>query len=373
MAADKWDIQAIHIVLFLGYYINSRTLTVTWPFYKREALLADIIQALDTPNNVPPKVAASIMGKVRAAGQVAPWGPYVSFSLADAIKQACRNTQHPTKRFWTKGRIQFKKQVIEDLLLLCEALQLPEFSPVWSCYIGLLVPRDATHSFLSDASYEGLGGWSPQFQVMWRLTRDDLIEMGFNLKLVNAVSGEPNADEEGLHINPLEFIAAIINLWLFLCLIKSMPRCPTGYILDLLSDNTSALSWMHFTATTKNPMLQPLARFASALLIQARNYLTRVQPVHIPGVKNDEADALSRYQNGRLQYFADVIRRCSHLKTCRICLLPRKLLSVLADLSSSKPIEGTYASLTTSLLTQEVSFLPDGSNLMAIRSSLLPF
>jgi hypothetical protein len=371
MAADKWEIYANHVVLFLGYFINSRTLLVTWPLYKRELLYADIQTALQNPNQVPPKVAASILGKVRAAGQVAPWGPYVSFSLSTAITAASRRACHQTRRFWTKGRITFTQQVIEDLLLLCESLNLPEFSPVWSCYIGLLIPRNATHRFLSDASYEGLGGWSPCFQVQWRLTREDLLEVGFNLKVVNAVSGEPNADELGLHINPLEFIAVIINLWMFLCLIKTGQRCPTGYILDLLSDNTSALSWMHFTATTKNPLLQPLARFASALLIQARSYLTRVQPCHIPGVINDEADALSRYQNGRLKSFEDVITRCSLLKTCRICLLPRKLLSVLADLSSSRPIVGTYASLTTSLLTQELSFLPDGSNLKDIRSSLL--
>ena len=372
MAADKWEVTASHIVLFLGYYIDSRTLMVTWPLYKREALYADITLALETPNKVPLKVAASIMGKVRAAGEIAPWGPYISYSLATAIKNASRRAFHPTRRWWTKGRITFSHQVIQDLLLLCESLHLPEFSPVWSCYIGLLISRTATHKFLSDASYEGLGGWSPDFCVQWRLTRDDLLDVGFHLKLVNAASGEPNSDELGLHINPLEFLAVIINLWLFLCLIKTQKRCPTGYILDLLSDNTSALSWMHFTATTKNPLLQPLARFASALLIQARSYLTRVQPRHIPGVQNDEADALSRYQNGRLRSFEDVIMRCSPLQTCQICLLPRRLLSVLADLSSSRPIVGTYASQTTSLLMHEVSFLPDGSNLRDIRSSLLP-
>jgi hypothetical protein len=53
------------------------------------------------------------------------------------------------------------------LLFLCEALQLPEYSPVWSCYIGFLIPRVRNRSFLSDASYEGLGGWSPEFQVQW--------------------------------------------------------------------------------------------------------------------------------------------------------------------------------------------------------------
>ena len=151
-----------------------------------------------------------------------------------------------------------------------------------------------------------------------------------------------------------------------------MQHCPTGYILDLLSDNTSALSWMHYTATIPDPILQPLARFASALLIQARSYLTHVQPTHIPGPINIEADALSRFQNGRLKSWADVIARCSRLQTCRICLLPRKLLSTLAALSSSKPIEDTYEKLTTDLLMHEVAFLPNGSDLQAIRSSLLP-
>jgi hypothetical protein len=372
MAADKWATEATFVMLFLGYYINSRTLMVTWPLYKREALILAIEDALKNPRQVSPKTAASIMGKVRAAGEIAPWGSYVSFSLADALKRASRAAFHPIRKWWSRGKIRFSRRVIADLKLLMESLRLPEFSPVWSCYIGLLVPRTAMQKFLSDASYEGLGGWSPDFQVQWRLTRQDLIALGFNLKVVNAVSGEPTPEEKGLHINPLEFIAVIINLWLLLILIRSLPPCPTGYIVDLFSDNTSALSWLHYTATTRDPLLQPLARFASALLVQTRRLLTRVQPRHIPGPINIEADALSRFQNGRLTSWEDVIERCSLLKTCRICLLPRSLLSVLADLSSSRPIEGTYDELTTTLLTHELSFLPPGSNLKDIRSSLLP-
>ena len=88
IAPEKWDNMATFVVLFLGYKINSRTMNITWPLYKREALYEDIQQALRNPHTVPPKVAASIMGKVRAAGNIAPWGPYISFSLADAIKHA---------------------------------------------------------------------------------------------------------------------------------------------------------------------------------------------------------------------------------------------------------------------------------------------
>jgi hypothetical protein len=228
----------------------------------------------------------------------------------------------------------------------------------------------ATHALLSNATYEGLGGWSPDFLVMWRLTKEDLVFLGFSLKVTNPLTGEPDSDELGLHINPLEFIAAIINLWILLKCVQVLPPCETGYIIDLLSDNTSALSWLKVTAATRNPNLQPLARFASALLIQASRVLTRVQPCHIPGKENDEADALSRFTNGLYKSWADVIKQCSRLKHCRICLLPPELLAALAALSSCRPTEGTYDELTTRLLTLDLDFLPDGSNLRVLRSSL---
>jgi hypothetical protein len=84
---------------------------------------------------------------------------------------------------------------------------------------------------------------------------------------------------QGLHINLLEFLAVVINLWLALNIISTGSMCPTGYILDLLLDNTTALSWMYVTATTQNPDLQQLAHFASALLVQAARLLTCVQPL----------------------------------------------------------------------------------------------
>jgi hypothetical protein len=206
----------------------------------------------------------------------APWGPYISFSLAEGLKQATRSAFSNRRSWWNRGKVRLSAAIRADLRFLCEFLDEPEFSPVWSRYIGLLIPRIATHAFLSDASYEGIGGWSPDFIVMWRLARDDLLLLGFPLKLVTSTDGEPESDAAGLHINPLEFIGCIVNLWLLLRLIKTLPPCETGYIIDLLSDNTSALSWLKVTAATRNPDLQPLARFASALLVQASRLLTRV-------------------------------------------------------------------------------------------------
>jgi hypothetical protein len=150
--------------------------------------------------------------------------------------------------------------------------------------------------------------------VQWRLTKDDLLELGFQLKIVEPLTGEPTPDQVGFHINPLEFITTIINHWLLLILVKSLPLCDTGYIVDILLDNTSALSWLKLTATTTYTRLQPLACFTSALLIQAPRHLIRVQPCHIKGLLNVEADALSRFQNGRLRSWADDIKRCSALQ-----------------------------------------------------------
>jgi hypothetical protein len=114
------------------------------------------------------------------------------------------------------------------------------------------------------------------------------------MKHINKYKQEPlDASTEGLHINPLEFLVTIINLWLVLKLVMQLPANPTGYIMDPLSDNTSALVWMRLTAQTRDPRLQPLARLTSTMLVMTSRYLTRVQPKHNPGDDNFEADTLS--------------------------------------------------------------------------------
>jgi hypothetical protein len=54
---------------------------------------------------------------------------------------------------------------------------------------------DATHQTLSDASYAGIGGWSPDFRIQWRVMRADLIALGFNMKIINRFAPEPRGTE----------------------------------------------------------------------------------------------------------------------------------------------------------------------------------
>jgi hypothetical protein len=60
---------------------------------------------------------------------------------------------------------------------------------------------------------------------MWHLTHEDLLFLGFSLKVTDPLTGEPDLDKVGLHINPLEFIAAIINLWVLLKCVQTLPPC----------------------------------------------------------------------------------------------------------------------------------------------------
>ena len=156
-------------MLYLGFLICSRTLRVTWPLSKRAELFDEIMQALDLKRPwFKPKVVASIIGKLRSASLVAPWGPYLSFSLAMlALNHAVRSAYEATRPWWQRGHVWVSKSVQQDLRIVATYLQEPEYSPVWSRYIGLIVPRDATHTILSDASYAGIGGWS----ITWGLPR----------------------------------------------------------------------------------------------------------------------------------------------------------------------------------------------------------
>jgi hypothetical protein len=63
IAPDKWDPMVSYIMLFLGYQINSQTLMVTWPQYKRTALHYEIQAALKNWNHcITQKLAVSILG-----------------------------------------------------------------------------------------------------------------------------------------------------------------------------------------------------------------------------------------------------------------------------------------------------------------------
>jgi hypothetical protein len=183
--------------------------------------------------------------------------------------------------------------------------------------------------------------------------------------------GEPKDPKAaGMNINPLEFIAVIINLWLSLKLIAASPHVPTGYIITLLSDNTSAIAWMRIAGRVRNPGIRHLARLASAFLVQSCALTTLFQMQHIPGKENNEADCLSRLLNGSVPSWDYVTTQCSGLQTCQICLLPHELLFEIAEIFLSPLTEVTYEEKTIQLLTLELDILPLGSRPPGLQSTI---
>ena len=93
--------------------------------------------------------------------------------------------------------------------------------------IGLLVPRTPHMCSLTDASYEGLGGYSVCFDYKWRLSSADLAAAGLPILLA-----EPEKYKKLpaglLHINVLEFLAIFINTWLVIQLLPKHSTPPGG-------------------------------------------------------------------------------------------------------------------------------------------------
>ena len=208
MNASKWALLMSAIMLYLGFLIDSRAMMVAWPRYKRLVLLAELTQVFHGKQcSCTPRIAAKILGKLRSAALIAPWGIYLSWSLSESVSAAVRASRGHSKsrRWWAQGKIRFSKEIQADLSLLMGRLADPEDSILWCAPVPMLLARTPMSTMLSDASYGGIGGWSPHsdLDIKWRITELDLTLLGFPMKSLQDLVDEPLfPDTIGLHINP---------------------------------------------------------------------------------------------------------------------------------------------------------------------------
>jgi hypothetical protein len=293
--------------------------------------------------------------------------------LSATVKNAGPNA-FSSKPWWNRQRIDIPAHVYDgDLSMLARSLEpqsTNDKSSAWSRPMALLVDRSWTCQILSDASYSGLGGWSPTFHFMWRLTRADLIATGFAMRETDNDGNEDamrETDTDTLHINVLEFVAIIINLWMVIAFIKREPDKKGGHIVSVLADNTSALSWFRYAARSHKPAVRNLAFLCHCLIVfsQTSDYANFVGK-HIPGSTNDEADALSRPE--LFPSLGCAIKQFSRLQTCRAFRLPFGLLSTIARAILSAEIGESFVNETTNLLTLEPVTSPVGADGMPSKS-----
>ncbi len=372
-ALNKWLRHASPILTYLGFEIDTRGLTVTWPVAKRQDLserIDSLLAGWITRGQIgtiscAPRLIAAILGLIRNAAQVAPLVVYLSmrcqFWFNSMLSQSAARTQR--RSWWQRHLMRVPRFVLCDLLAISQLVTDDPSDLLWQRYIGYLVPRELTAEALQDAAYEGLGGWSPSYHFMWRVHRDELTAHGFAMVALGPLADrEPtdNPTEAELHINILEFVALIINVWFCLWHIRRFePDKVGGHILNIRGDNTSALSWLRFSTRSRNSVVRRLSRFL-VLLFTKSVFPGRLIGSHIAGKINDEADCLSRPVS-RAPTWASVIEQCSHLETCRPLGVPSLVLSVISRLLSPTAIAEVSEQEMTTLLTAEPAILSIGS------------
>ena len=375
LSEEKWIEIASYAMVYLGFFICTRSMTMSWPVEKRQQL-AQLLDAFlqRSPCSLMPRECSSLLGLIRNAAPVAPLGVYFSLRVQYALNEAIqavwlrRGNPHPRywKRWYRHTGIRLLPATARDLRLLRSTLDDNSAHPVWRRPIGLLVHREPTHTAPSDASYDGLGGWSEEFSYKWRLFREDLVAVGFDMKAINEDTCEPDGTAEGLHINILELVAIIINLWFVVMLAQQRGPIPGDYVISLLADNTSALSWLRYAARSHRPAVRDLSRFAMALTLGC-SVPMKLSSRHIAGKNNHGADALSR--PSECPTWACATKQCCQLRTCQAYRVPHELLSALATIVSCSRTEEVFEPPTTALLTLVPTTLGTGSSESGSNSS----
>jgi hypothetical protein len=129
---------------------------------------------------------------------------------------------------------------------MCQNITLDPRDSNWRRCIGHLIERSPNSKAIQDAAHKCLGSWSATFQFMWRITHDELHSDPVNwpMKCFDSICLDTPLHAEGIHINVLEFLACVINLWLALWATRNLGPPTGGWILLLRTDNTSAPSWL---------------------------------------------------------------------------------------------------------------------------------
>ncbi len=365
---------------FLGYILNTRDLTITWPAQKQLQLrvyVDAILNAKSTDSGgrrITPQLSSRVLGLVRHGAVTNMIGIYFSlalqYGLSDEIRaKTSKSYRADPRSFWRRHYYNISRETVQELKILRALLPKTEKdkpNPIWTRKIGLIIPREPVQTVRGDASLEGLGGWSlGHVNYMWRIPTDVLTIIGFKVpktgweanKVASQVTTEAN-----ININILEFMVMIIDLWLTVKLWKELPPSatkPCELILAMETDNTSALSWAEKAARVSVPRIRRIARLYQSLLTHSPVPL-KLQTAHIAGKENHNADILSR-PTSEASSWASVIEQSNpSLERAMPYQIPSELLSTISKVLKSEWTGERIAATTTHLWTLEPRIFTGG-------------
>ena len=369
LSEEKFEKAAAWLMEHLGLEINTRLMRIIFPASKRTALLEIIDRDWKVGAQMTISVSAVILGHLRTAAAIQPLGAYFSIRIQQwqntclaLLRARLPPGASPTARSksaWRCGRhFRVSSHIARDVSFVRQLLASRSADALWSRPIGLLIPRTPHMTSLTDASYEGLGGWclSPPFK--WRLSSSTLATRGWPVLTTEPPRYRPLPPGKW-HINVLEFMAVFINTWLSIHLLSRQAMPPGGWILHLRADNTSALSWMHHSSRSQRPLVQDITRGYAAFITFFMPNTFAIMRSHIPGSLNDQADTLSRpWQYPTMR---QVHSQCPDLAPLPGYHIPSPLLSHLLWLVSQPQTGEQLESATIALRSLEPVILSPGA------------
>ncbi len=208
----------------------------------------------------------TLLGRLNHAASVLPLARYF---LNRTRLLSCSSPGTPNSAYKKKHTIRLSKSVISDLCLFQETF-LPKINQ--GININLLTYRRPSNIVFSDACPKGLGGYSVTSGAAWRWKIPE--------SLLASVSSKNNL---------LEFLAAVITIWLELLHDSTHPLS----CILALGDNTSAVGWLHKANVddTQNKALHISSRKLATLLM---DYQCCLYSQNFRGEFNIVADTLSR-------------------------------------------------------------------------------
>jgi len=248
--------------IVLGWHINTRLLTLSLPEKKYRVWNSDLLEVIRS-KKISFKDLEKLIGRLNHAASACPLMRYYLNRLRNTLIN-WQSSNHTTlvKRY-------LSSPVLEDLRLW-QQLFLPKIFQGIS--LNLITFRRPTIITWSDACPTGMGGYDSEGSAwQFKLPPEDAL----------ACSNQNNS---------LEFVAALISVWLA----AKKEDTKTESCFLALSDNSSAVSWLHkanFDETRNLPLHMAARKFADVLL-QADCCL---YSQHIAGEKNVVADYLSRH------------------------------------------------------------------------------
>ena len=281
---------------FLGFFINSHTLTISVTEEKARAIKALLTDEWPRDRrHATAQEVFSVAGKLWNLTYIIKAGKYFVWRLLrlTGLHNASRKNQNHIVKLGREFHddIDFWRWAINhELLVAGESLCAP-------CYVD--IARPAKRHYLSDASFDAIGGYCPELKKYWRY--DLPLDLASELKRKAACR-----ETSSVTINLLELVGMVLTAWVMHELVGDHPA-QRGDPIRIRGDNFAAVTWSNRCGGAKDKRAALMMRMLGRLEIRGG---WRYSAKHIPGVQNTLADGISRWPRAEV---ADRIRL--HTKT----------------------------------------------------------